>query len=113
MTDLLEMSGGQCPHPLKLQSVCLSYLSAPLCKLTDKWDVHVGPLNGSFPILSLRTNKADVAVGVPQEVADKLDAAGEKWRINGRCVFSKYLSWFLAKISIRRYALVSFLPKSE
>jgi len=51
----------------------------------------VGPLASSFPILSLRTNKADVAVGVPQEVADSLDARGEKWRVSGR------------------YALVSFL----
>lgn len=44
----------------------------------------IGPLAGDFPILSLRTNKADVAVGVPQEVADKLDKAGEKWRVNGK-----------------------------
>ena len=44
----------------------------------------IGPLAGDFPILSLRTNKADVVVGVPQEVADKLDAAGEKWRVNGK-----------------------------
>ena len=43
-----------------------------------------GPLVGAFPILSLRTNKADVVVGVPQEVADRLDAAGEKWRVDGR-----------------------------
>ena len=41
---------------------------------------------GSFPILSLRTNKADVVVGVPQEIADKLDASGEKWKVNGRLV---------------------------
>lgn len=53
----------------------------------------VGPLAGDFPILSLRTNKADVVVGVPQDVADKLDAAGEKWRVNGK------------------YALVSFVPR--
>ena len=43
-----------------------------------------GPLAGDFPILSLRTSKADVVVGVPQEVADKLDASGEKWRVNGK-----------------------------
>ncbi|EGO02864.1 hypothetical protein SERLA73DRAFT_176294 [Serpula lacrymans var. lacrymans S7.3] len=53
----------------------------------------VWPLAGSFPLLSLRTNKADVAVGIPQEVADELDAKGEKWRVSGR------------------YALVSFSPK--
>ena len=43
-----------------------------------------GPLAHDFPILSLRTNKADVVVGVPKEVADKLDAQGEKWRVNGK-----------------------------
>jgi hypothetical protein len=49
---------------------------------------RVGPLAGSFPILSLRTNKADVVVGVDQAVADKLDASSveseKKWRINGK-----------------------------
>ncbi|KAI0072176.1 DUF89 domain-containing protein [Panus rudis PR-1116 ss-1] len=54
----------------------------------------IGPLAGSFPILSLRTSKADVVVGVDQAVADALDAKGEKWRVNGK------------------YALVSFVPKS-
>ena len=46
----------------------------------------LGPLAGEFPLLSLRTNKADVAVGVPKDVAEKLDAAGEKWRVDGRLV---------------------------
>ena len=45
-----------------------------------------GPLAHEFPLLSLRTNKADVAVGVPLSVADALDARGEKWRVNGRYV---------------------------
>ena len=52
----------------------------------------IGPLSGAFPLLSLRTNKADVVVGVEKSVAEKLDASGEKWRINGK------------------YALVSFVP---
>lgn len=43
-----------------------------------------GPLAGSFPILSLRTNKADVVVGVEKEVAERLDASEEKWRVDGR-----------------------------
>ncbi|KIJ04814.1 hypothetical protein PAXINDRAFT_141704 [Paxillus involutus ATCC 200175] len=71
-------------------------------KLTGdvKWPVStrfatsLGPLAGSFPLLSLRTNKADVAVDIPQEVADDLDARGEKWRVSGK------------------YALVSFEPRS-
>ena len=49
-----------------------------------KLTFFVGPLAGDFPILSLRTNKADVAVGIPQAVADKLDQAGERWRVNGK-----------------------------
>ena len=43
-----------------------------------------GPLRGAFPILSLRTNKADVAVGVQEEVANKLEAEGIPWRTNGK-----------------------------
>lgn len=49
-----------------------------------KWGTNAGPLAGSFPILSLRTNKADVVVGIPQAVADNLDESEEKWRVNGR-----------------------------
>ena len=46
----------------------------------------IGPIAGKFPILSLRTNKADVIVAVDEEVAKKLDESGEKWRYNGKCV---------------------------
>lgn len=49
-------------------------------------ELIAGPLRGSFPILSLRTNKADVIVGVEKETAEKLDRSGEKWRVNGKCV---------------------------
>ena len=52
--------------------------------VSTAFETAVGPLSGAFPILSLRTNKADVVVGVSQEIADRLDAAGEKWRVNGR-----------------------------
>jgi damage-control phosphatase, subfamily III len=52
----------------------------------------LGPLAHAFPLLSLRTNKADVAVGIPQSVADALDARGEKWRVNGRYVASDHRS---------------------
>ncbi|KAJ3501262.1 hypothetical protein NLJ89_g9417 [Agrocybe chaxingu] len=55
----------------------------------------LGPLAGSFPLLSLRTNKADVVVGVEKEVAERLDTSGEKWRVDGR------------------YALISFLGRSS
>ncbi|KAI0339174.1 DUF89 domain-containing protein [Trametopsis cervina] len=63
--------------------------------VTTTFETAVGKFGGAFPILSLRTNKADVVVDVPQETADKLDAAGEKWRVNGK------------------YALVSFLPRQS
>ncbi|KAJ6476204.1 DUF89 domain-containing protein [Mycena sanguinolenta] len=55
----------------------------------------LGPLAGSFPILSLRTNKADVVVGIEREIAEKLDESGSKWRVDGR------------------YALISFLEANK
>ncbi|KAI0632878.1 DUF89 domain-containing protein [Trametes polyzona] len=58
------------------------------------FETAIGPIAGTFPILSLRTNKADVIVGVDQEVADKLDKSGEQWRYNGK------------------YAVVFFQPRS-
>ncbi|KAG6906847.1 hypothetical protein DXG01_011726 [Tephrocybe rancida] len=59
------------------------------------FETAIGPLAGSFPLLSLRTNKADVVVGVDKETAERLDASDEKWRVNGR------------------YALISFLPRRD
>ncbi|KAH9003903.1 DUF89 domain-containing protein [Lactarius hatsudake] len=50
------------------------------------FETAVGPLAHAFPLLSLRTNKADVVVG--------------KWRVNGSA-------------SRVDYALVSFLPRGE
>ena len=50
--------------------------------------ISTGPLAGSFPIVSLRTNKADVIVAVEEEIAEKLDKSGEKWRYNGKYVLS-------------------------
>ncbi|KAH0833998.1 hypothetical protein J3R83DRAFT_11234 [Lanmaoa asiatica] len=55
-----------------------------------KWPVStsftaaLGPLAGAFPLLSLRTNKADVAVGISEQIADELDGRGEKWRVSGK-----------------------------
>ncbi|KAI1790587.1 hypothetical protein LXA43DRAFT_1015926 [Ganoderma leucocontextum] len=59
------------------------------------FETAIGPLSGSFPILSLRTNKADVIVAVDKEVAEKLDKSGENWRYNGK------------------YALVLFQPRAD
>ncbi|KAI5120017.1 hypothetical protein M0805_008478 [Coniferiporia weirii] len=73
------------------------------CRLTGdvRWPAStpvreaIGPLAGAFPILSLRTSKADVVVGVDQARADALDASGEKWRFNGK------------------YAMISFVPRAS
>ncbi|KZT24930.1 DUF89 domain-containing protein [Neolentinus lepideus HHB14362 ss-1] len=69
-------------------------------KLTGdiRWPAHttfeeaIGPLVGSFPILSLRTSKADVVVGVDKEVAQRLDESGEKWRVNGKYALISFAS---------------------
>lgn len=76
-----------------------------------------GPLAHAFPLLSLRTNKADVVVGVPRSVAEALDARGEKWRISGRYVVRRSL--LLTGLEganpqrTCRYALVSFVPRGD
>ncbi|KAF9074499.1 hypothetical protein BDP27DRAFT_1317209 [Rhodocollybia butyracea] len=57
------------------------------------FDEALGPLAGSFPLLSLRTNKADVAVGLDSEVLARTEAKDPKWRVNGK------------------FALISFLEK--
>ncbi|KAJ7141872.1 DUF89 domain-containing protein [Mycena crocata] len=56
-----------------------------------EFSTALGPLAGTFPLLSLRTNKADVVVGVKRQVAEQLDISGSQWRVDGR------------------YALISFL----
>ncbi|KAI9068826.1 DUF89 domain-containing protein [Trametes sanguinea] len=62
--------------------------------VSTTFEEAIGPIAGTFPILSLRTNKADVIVAVDSDVADKLDKSGEKWRYNGK------------------YAVVLFQPRS-
>lgn len=59
-------------------------------------------------MLSLRTNKADVVVGIKKELAEQLDNSGEKWRVDGRqvlhdLIMESLLTW------VFRYALISFL----
>ena len=43
---------------------------------------------GFVPILSLRTNKADVAVGLEDEVVQRVEKEDPRWRVNGRYVSS-------------------------
>jgi len=50
------------------------------------FDVAIGPLAtlaGAPPIVSLRTIKADIVVGVPAEKAEQLDRDEPGWRISG------------------------------
>ncbi|KAF5352938.1 hypothetical protein D9758_007873 [Tetrapyrgos nigripes] len=44
----------------------------------------LGPLAGSFPLLSLRTNKADVAVGLDKQKVAETEEKDPKWRVNGK-----------------------------
>jgi len=56
--------------------------------------VSLGPLAGLFPVLSLRTLKADVVVGITEERAKALDIQDPRWRVNGK------------------HALISFHPRT-
>lgn len=60
---------------------------------TTPFETSLGPLRGLFPLLSLRTCKADVCVGLAEGRAEELDQEDPKWRINGK------------------YAVVSFVPR--
>ncbi|GAA5863437.1 hypothetical protein JCM8547_006980 [Rhodosporidiobolus lusitaniae] len=61
---------------------------------TTAFTEALGPLNGHFPILSLRTCKADTVVGLAEGVEDRVQKEDPKWRINGK------------------YAVVSFAPRT-
>ena len=75
-------------HPAKVATTNLSPLRLTgdiQWPASTPFEKAIGPLAGSFPILSLRTNKADVVVGVDQDVADRLDVEeNRKWRYDGR-----------------------------
>lgn len=44
----------------------------------------LGPVKGSLNLLVLRTNKADVIVGVPKDRLATLDKEDPEWRVNGK-----------------------------
>ena len=47
-------------------------------------DPRTGPLSAEFPLLALRTCKADVVVGLTDEIAARVEAEDPKWRVNGK-----------------------------
>ncbi|CED85591.1 Uncharacterized conserved protein [Phaffia rhodozyma] len=63
-------------------------------KTTEPFDKVLGPINGRIPILSLRTNKAEVIVGLAEGVEERTVKEDPKWRVNGK------------------YAVVSFAPQT-
>ena len=51
------------------------------------FDMAIGPMAseaGAPPILSLRTIKSDVVVGIPADVAARLDKEEPGWKISGK-----------------------------
>ena len=51
------------------------------------FDVAIGPMSteeGAPNVVSIRTVKSDVVVGVPEDVAKRLDTEEEGWRISGK-----------------------------
>lgn len=66
---------------------------------------NAGPLHGKCALLSLRTCKADVVVGLEEGVAERLDASSDeserRWRINGKWV-SPMSSGFSIMLNILR-----------
>ncbi|GAA6036170.1 hypothetical protein JCM8097_006813 [Rhodosporidiobolus ruineniae] len=59
---------------------------------THPFDAALGPLAFHFPILSLRTCKADTVCGLEESVEERVEREDEGWRKNGK------------------YAVVSFVP---
>ncbi|UZJ54649.1 hypothetical protein CBS101457_003969 [Exobasidium rhododendri] len=63
-----------------------------------RWDFDepfenvLGPVKGKINLLVLRTNKADVCVGVPTDRLASLDDEDAKWRTNGKYAMVEYVS---------------------
>ena len=81
LSGLRAISNGRRLHLFQLRWVSATGI---VTVVVESHPPSQGPLTGSFPLLSLRTNKADVVIGIEQDVADRLDKSGEKWRVDGR-----------------------------
>lgn len=55
---------------------------------TTPFEDTLGPLRGEIEILSLRTCKADVCVGLKEGMEARLDAEDKNWRVGGKSVSS-------------------------
>lgn len=51
---------------------------------TTPFQEALGPLSGQFPLLSLRTNKADVIVGLDKDIVEKMEKEFPDYRISGK-----------------------------
>lgn len=68
-------------------STNLKFFFSKKKKHSTPFNIAIGPLAsepGSPPVLSLRTIKSDVVVGIPQEVAERLDLEEPGWKISGK-----------------------------
>lgn len=74
-----------CNLVLRRSHRCVECDQNAVCRLRSFLNLQ-GPLKGAIPVLSLRTCKADVVVGIPEGVAEKLDADEKEkgWRVNGK-----------------------------
>lgn len=62
---------------------------------TTPFDIALGPMAAQLNLLSLRTNKADPIVGLPEGTAERLDKEHADWRVDGK------------------YAVVSFSQRTQ
>lgn len=57
---------------------------------TTPFEDTLGPLRGEIEILSLRTCKADVCVGLKEGMEERLDAEDKNWRVGGKYAVISY-----------------------
>lgn len=59
---------------------------------SEPFENVLGPLKGSLNLLVLRTNKADVCVGVPKDRLATLEGEDKNWRTNGKYAMIEFVS---------------------